>query len=99
MYWIGRDHERQEEEDVLTPWFPLNLINGRDDRTYKRQIAVLLNNFHGKHIQRFNAGKFPDKTLEVLSVMKYLCKSFKDFNKRKSNAEVEIIAWKCYINI
>lgn len=49
MYWTGGEKERKGEEDVLTPWFPLNLIKGCDDRTYKRQTAALLNNFHGKH--------------------------------------------------
>lgn len=64
MHWIGGDSGgREREKYVLTPWFPLNLINGRDDRTYKRQITALLNNCHGKHIKRFNSGKFPYKIL------------------------------------
>lgn len=91
------DWRRQCEKDVLTPWFPLNLINGCDDRTYKRQTAALLNNFYGKHIKRFIAGTFPNKILEVLCVTNYLCKSFKKINKRQCTVEVEIIAWKCHI--
>lgn len=56
---------------VLTPWFPLNLINGCDDRTYKRQTTALLNHFHSKHIQTFHSGKFPDKILQI-PIMNYL---------------------------